>query len=115
MLLSVMTSMLCYYNIVRHEVYTELNADEEIFDSTFPYDAFPVPKAGAETTTTDLKFFRGQCAILICFSGRMRVTTGLLGNRKRSWSPSDLSSTNIMAYLCLKISGTMAFSLLDSS
>jgi hypothetical protein len=28
--------------------------------STFPYDAFPVPKAGAETTTTNLKFFKGM-------------------------------------------------------
>ncbi|KAH7064349.1 Alpha/Beta hydrolase protein [Paraphoma chrysanthemicola] len=61
---SIMTSMLCYYNNVRHEVYTEFNAKEEnlirvpLGVSTFPYDAFPVPKAGAETTTTNLKFFR---------------------------------------------------------
>lgn len=62
--------MLCYYNNVRHEVYTDFNAKEEnlirvpLGVSTFPYDAFPVPKAGAETTTTNLKFFRGksQCA-----------------------------------------------------
>ncbi|KAH3920305.1 hypothetical protein HBI56_068190 [Parastagonospora nodorum] len=61
---SIMTSMLCYYNNVRHEVYTEFNAKEEnlirvpLGVSTFPYDAFPVPKAGAETTTTNLKFFK---------------------------------------------------------
>jgi hypothetical protein len=48
-------------------VYTEFNAKEEnlirvpLGVSTFPYDAFPVPKAGAETTTTNLKFFRGEC------------------------------------------------------
>lgn len=59
------TGMLCYYNNVRHEVYTEFNAKPEnlirvpLGVSTFPYDAFPVPKAGAETTCTDLKFFRG--------------------------------------------------------
>jgi hypothetical protein len=63
---SIMTSMLCYYNNVRHEVYTEFNAKEEnlikvpLGVSTFPYDAFPVPKAGAETTTTNLKFFKGM-------------------------------------------------------
>lgn len=61
---SIMTSMLCYYNNVRHEVYTEFNAKEEnlirvpLGVSTFPYDAFPVPKAGVETTTTNLKFFK---------------------------------------------------------
>jgi hypothetical protein len=64
-----MTSMLCYYNNVRHEVYTEFNAKEEnlirvpLGVSTFPYDAFPVPKAGAETTTTNLKFFKGMLDI----------------------------------------------------
>ena len=64
---SIMTSMLCYTFNVRHEVYTEFNAKEEnlirvpLGVSTFPYDAFPVPKAGAETTTTNLKFFRGEC------------------------------------------------------
>jgi hypothetical protein len=53
---SIMTSML----------YTEFNAKEEnlirvpLGVSTFPYDAFPVPKAGAETTTTNLKFFKGM-------------------------------------------------------
>lgn len=63
---SIMTSMLCYTFNVRHEVYTEFNAKEEnlirvpLGVSTFPYDAFPVPKAGAETTCTDLKFFRGM-------------------------------------------------------
>lgn len=63
---SIMTSMLCYTFNVRHEVYTEFNAKEEnlirvpLGVSTFPYDAFPVPKAGAETTTTNLKFFRGE-------------------------------------------------------
>ncbi|KAL5395653.1 hypothetical protein PMIN06_005423 [Paraphaeosphaeria minitans] len=61
---SVMTSMLCYYNNVRHEVYTEFNMKEEnlirvpLGVSTFPYDAFPVPKAGVETTTTNLQFFK---------------------------------------------------------
>ncbi|OAG11310.1 alpha/beta-hydrolase [Paraphaeosphaeria sporulosa] len=61
---SIMTSMLCYYNNVRHEVYTEFNAKEEnlirvpLGVSTFPYDAFPVPKAGAETTATNLQFFK---------------------------------------------------------
>jgi hypothetical protein len=51
MLLSVMTSMLCYYNNAWHEVYTEFNAEEEILIrvSTFSHDAFPVPKVGAET------------------------------------------------------------------
>jgi hypothetical protein len=63
---SIMTSMLCYYNNVRHEVYTEFNSKEEnlirvpLGVSTFPYDAFPVPKAGAETTTTNLQFFKGK-------------------------------------------------------
>jgi hypothetical protein len=58
--------MLCYYNNVRHEEYTAFNAKEEnpirvpLGVSTFPYDAFPVPRAGAETTTTSLKFFRGM-------------------------------------------------------
>jgi hypothetical protein len=58
--------MLCYYNNVRHEVYTEFNAKEEnlirvpLGVSTFPFDAFPAPKAGVETTTTNLKFFRGM-------------------------------------------------------
>lgn len=67
---SIMTSMLCYYNNVRHEVYTEFNAKEEnlirvpLGVSTFPYDAFPVPKAGAETTTTNLKFFKGECFLV---------------------------------------------------
>lgn len=62
----ILVGMLCYYNNVRHEVYTEFNAKEEnlirvpLGVSTFPYDAFPVPKAGAETTTTNLKFFRGM-------------------------------------------------------
>jgi hypothetical protein len=61
--------MLCYYNNVRHEVYTEFNAKEEnlirvpLGVSTFPYDAFPVPKAGAETTTTNLRFFRGMYCV----------------------------------------------------
>jgi hypothetical protein len=62
----VMTSMLCYYNNVRHEVYTEFNSREEnlirvpLGVSTFLYDAFPVPKAGAEATTTILQFFKGK-------------------------------------------------------
>ncbi|KAF2676816.1 alpha/beta-hydrolase [Lentithecium fluviatile CBS 122367] len=62
---SIMTSMLCYYNNVRHEVYTEFNAKEEnlirvlVGVSMFPYNVFPLPKKGAETTTTNLKFFRG--------------------------------------------------------
>jgi pimeloyl-ACP methyl ester carboxylesterase len=63
---SIMTSMLCYYNNVRHEVYTEFNAREEnlirvpLGVSTFPWDAFPVPRKGVETTATDLRFFRGM-------------------------------------------------------
>lgn len=63
---SIMTSMLCYYNNVRHEVYTEFNAKEEnlirvpLGVSTFPWDAFPVPRKGVETTATDLRFFRGE-------------------------------------------------------
>jgi hypothetical protein len=67
---SIMTSMLCYYNNVRHESYTEFNAKEEhlihvpLGVSTFPYDAFPAPKAGVETTTTNLKFFRGMRIIM---------------------------------------------------
>jgi hypothetical protein len=65
--------MLCYYNNVRHEVYTEFNAKEEnlirvpLGVSTFAYDAFPAPKAGVETTTTNLKFFRGTTP---CFQTR---------------------------------------------
>ncbi|KAF2115397.1 Alpha/Beta hydrolase protein [Lophiotrema nucula] len=53
---SIMTSMLCYYNNVRHEVYTEFNAKEEnlikvpLGVSTFPYDAYPVSEAAAKTT-----------------------------------------------------------------
>jgi hypothetical protein len=67
---SIMTSMLCYYNNVRHESYTEFNAKEEnlirvpLGVSTFPYDAFPAPKAGVETTTTNLKFFKGMHIIM---------------------------------------------------
>lgn len=63
---SIMTSMLCYYNNVRHEKYNEFNAEEENLIrvpfgvSSFPYDANPVSKAAAETTTTNLKFFRGK-------------------------------------------------------
>jgi hypothetical protein len=58
--------MLCYYNNVRHEEYTEFNARPEnlirvpLGVSTFPYDAFPAPRAGVETTCTDLKFFKGM-------------------------------------------------------
>jgi hypothetical protein len=61
---SIMTSMLSYYNNVRHEKYIEFNAKEEnlirvpLGVSTFPYDAFPAPKAGVETTCTDLKFYK---------------------------------------------------------
>ncbi|CAG5160306.1 uncharacterized protein ALTATR162_LOCUS5786 [Alternaria atra] len=61
---SVMTSMLSYYNNVRHEMYTKFDAKDEnlirvpLGVSTFPYDAFPAPKSGVETTCTDLKFFR---------------------------------------------------------
>jgi hypothetical protein len=82
---SIMTSMLCYYNNVRHEVYTEFNAREEnlirvpLGVSTFPYDAFPVPKAGAETTTTNLKFFRGECTA--AYVG----TSVLTSYRERRW------------------------------
>jgi hypothetical protein len=70
--------MLCYYNNVRHETYTEFNAREEnlirvpLGVSTFPYDAFPVPKAGAETTTTNLKFFKGM--FLLALTGSVRLT-----------------------------------------
>jgi hypothetical protein len=62
---SIMTSMLCYYNNVRHEVYTEFNAKEEnlikvpLGVSTFPYDAFPVPESGAKTTG-NLQWFKGE-------------------------------------------------------
>jgi pimeloyl-ACP methyl ester carboxylesterase len=65
---SIMTSMLCYYENVRHEVYTEFNAKEENLirvpfgNSTFPYDAYPCPsERAASTTATDLKFFRCKC------------------------------------------------------
>jgi hypothetical protein len=74
---SIMTSMLCYYNNVRHEAYAEFNAKEEnlirvpLGVSTFPYDAFPVPKAGAETTATNLKFFKGR---LNSYMHRTRLT-----------------------------------------
>ena len=69
---SITTSMLCCYNNLRDEAYTEFNAREEVLIrvplvvSTFPYHAFPVPKAGAGTTTTNLEFFRGEvlCHIL---------------------------------------------------
>ena len=80
---SIMTSMLCYYNNVRHEVYTEFNAREEnlvrvpLGVSTFPYDAFPVPRAGAETTTTNLQFFKGK--------GFTRREAKLTLNRARPW------------------------------
>ena len=43
--------MLCYYNNVRHAEYTEFNAREEnlirvpLGVSTFPFDAFTVPRA----------------------------------------------------------------------
>ncbi|KAF1979547.1 alpha/beta-hydrolase [Bimuria novae-zelandiae CBS 107.79] len=62
----IITSMLCYYNNARHEVYTKFNAKEKnlirvpLGVSTFPYDAFPVPEKGAETTTTNLQFFKEQ-------------------------------------------------------
>jgi hypothetical protein len=58
--------MLSYYNNVRHEMYTKFDAKDEnlirvpLGVSTFPYDAFPAPKSGVETTCTDLKFFRGM-------------------------------------------------------
>jgi hypothetical protein len=75
--------MLCYYNNVRHEEYTAFNAKEEnlirvpLGVSTFPYDAFPVPRAGAETTTTNLKFFRGmfdtQCSSVVGGTSETRL------------------------------------------
>jgi hypothetical protein len=100
-----MTSMLCYYNNVRHEVYTEFNAKEEnlirvpLGVSTFPYDAFPVPKAGAETTTTNLKFFKGMLDIAPPGSGRLTVLQNAMSaatlrawNVQRRWSVTCESS-----------------------
>jgi hypothetical protein len=69
---SIMTSMLAYYNNVRHEHYTDFNKKEEnlirvpLGVSTFPYDAFPAPRSGVETTCTDLKFFKGMSSLLWC-------------------------------------------------
>ncbi|KAF2244886.1 alpha/beta-hydrolase [Trematosphaeria pertusa] len=71
---SIMTSMLCYYNNVRHEVYTEFNAREEnlimvpLGVSSFPFDAYPVFKAAPETTTTNLKDFGGHFACMECLN-----------------------------------------------
>jgi hypothetical protein len=62
---SIMTSMLCYYNNVRHEVYTEFNSKEEnlikvpLGVSTFPYDAYPVSEAAAKTTG-NVVWFKGE-------------------------------------------------------
>jgi hypothetical protein len=53
-------------------VYTEFNAREEnwirvpLGVSTFPYDAFPVPRKGVEATATDLRFFRGEWKVCGC-------------------------------------------------
>ncbi|KAF2011994.1 alpha/beta-hydrolase [Aaosphaeria arxii CBS 175.79] len=62
---SIMTSMLCYYNNVRHEDYTEFNAKREnlikvpLGVSSFPYDAYPVPEAGARETG-NLKWYKAR-------------------------------------------------------
>lgn len=86
---SVMTSMLCYHNNVRHEEYTEFNARAEnlirvpLGVSTFPYDAFPVPRAGAETTTTNLRFFKGE--VMIMGMGLMMYRKMLTCGRVRLW------------------------------
>lgn len=61
---SIMTSMLCYYNNVRPEEYTEFNSKEEnlirvpLGVSTFPWDAYPVPEAAARETG-NLQWFKG--------------------------------------------------------
>lgn len=89
---SIMTSMLCYYNNVRHEVYTDFNAKEEnlirvpLGVSTFPYDAFPVPRAGAETTTTNLKFFKGECSRSCTASIADHVQNTTTVGTLRAWS-----------------------------
>jgi hypothetical protein len=103
---SIMTSMLCYYNNVRHEVYTEFNAKEEnlirvpLGVSTFPYDAFPVPKAGAETTTTNLKFFKGMFHLprlnrdrLTVVQSAISAVTSPAWNVRRRWSVTCESSS----------------------
>ena len=62
---SIMTSMLCYYENVRHEVYTEFNSKPEnlikvpLGVSSFPFDAYPVPESGAKTTG-NLKWYKSK-------------------------------------------------------
>jgi pimeloyl-ACP methyl ester carboxylesterase len=107
---SVMTSMLCYYNNVRHEEYTEFNAKEENLIrvpfgvSHFAYDAFPAPKAGVETTTTNLKFFRGELGglmmmleevLMVGQRGIMVVTLRVWSVRGRWWRICESSLENI--------------------
>ncbi|KAF1963849.1 alpha/beta-hydrolase [Byssothecium circinans] len=65
-LLDDVCTTLCLYFLTPPSVYTEFYAWEEYFIrvpsglTTFPHDAFPVPKAGVESTATDLGFFRGE-------------------------------------------------------
>lgn len=62
---SIMTSMLCYYNNVRHEEYTEFNSRKEnwikvpLGVSTFPWDAYPVPEEAAKRTG-NLQWFKAR-------------------------------------------------------
>lgn len=60
---SIMTSMLCYYNNVRHEKYAEFNAKPENLIkvpfgvTSFPWDANPVSEVMARTTG-NVKWFK---------------------------------------------------------
>lgn len=51
---SIMTSMLCYYNNIRHEKYIEFNSKLEnwikvpLGVNTFPWNAYPVPEEAAK-------------------------------------------------------------------
>lgn len=68
---SIMTSMLCYYNNVRHEKYTEFNSKPEnliqvpLGVSTFPWDAYPVPEEAAKTTG-NLQWYKGKMDMSYC-------------------------------------------------
>ncbi|KAF2195683.1 alpha/beta-hydrolase [Zopfia rhizophila CBS 207.26] len=59
----IITSMLSYYNNVRHKVYTELKSKEEnlikvpLRVSTFPFDAYPVSEK-ITITTGNLQWFK---------------------------------------------------------
>jgi hypothetical protein len=81
--------MLSYYNNVRHEMYTKFDAKDEnlirvpLGVSTFPYDAFPAPKSGVETTCTDLKFFRGMSYLQLGF--QTRFAWDRIGERMTKW------------------------------